>query len=244
MGPIAPYRPPKSGGGDHAATVAVARLGGGSPGGMPGAGSAAGPRWWHALGAAPAPIRNVWVVYLASLLSLAPDFIGPLDLTIASHVMAGERFLFVPALAIWSFTIWWGGRRTDEERDVCQTAMACAALALLTAPISFEWGSGGWLSHQLPVGALQLCIALQLWQWSRFAGIERPGVLIMLCGATLELLIFIAVQSGGWDAACDAGLGLTCIEGPFVTNAPAALELLGLILWSDHLIRRAGRGGT
>lgn len=242
MGPIAPYRPLRSGGGGHAATVAVARLGGSVPGGVPGAGSAAGPRWWHALGAAPAPIRNVWVVFLVSLLSLAPDFTGPLDLTIAGHVMAGERFLFVPALAAWSFAIWWGGRRTDEERDACQAAMACAVLALFTAPISFEPGSAGWLSHQLPVGVLQLCIALQLWQWSRFARMEGLGVLIMLCGATLELLIFIAVQSGGWDVACDAGLGLTCIEGPFVTDSPAALELLGLILWSSWLLRRLDRG--
>ena len=50
------------------------------------------------------------------------------------------------------------------------------------------------------------------------ASIERPGVLIMLCGATAELLIFVAVQSGGWDAACDAGLGLTCIEWGFRTG--------------------------
>lgn len=236
------HPPPILGGGNHATTVAVARLGGGSPGGMPGEGTAAGPRWWHAIGAAPAPIRNVWVVYLISLLSLAPDLTGPIDWTWLGHPVAGERFLFVPALAVWSFAIWWGGQRSDEERGACQTALIWAAIALLTAPISFEWGSTGWLWHQLSVGALQFCIALQLWQWSRFARIERPGVLIMLCSATAELLIFIAVQSGGWDAACDAGLGLTCIEGPWVTNAPGALELLGLILWSDHLIRRAGRG--
>jgi hypothetical protein len=221
----------------------VARLGGGVPGGVPGAGSAAGPRWWHALGAAPAPIRNVWVVYLVSLLSLAPDFTGSIDLTIAGHVMAGERFLFVSALAAWSFAIWWAGRWSNDERRVCLYTLTLCVIALLAAPISFEWGSAGWLSHQVAVGMAQLYIAIQLVWWAAAARIERPGVLIMLCGATLELLIFIAVQSGGWDAACDAGLGLTCVEGPWVTNAPGALELLGLILWTDHLIRRGERGG-
>ena len=242
MGPIAPYRPPRSGEGDHAATVALARVGGGSSGGMPGGGAEASPRWWHALGAAPAPIRNVWVVYLVSLLSLAPDFTGPLDWTWLGHPVAGERFLFVPALAVWSFAIWWGGWRSDEDRGICRMAMSLAGLALLTAPISFERSSSGWFWHQFAVGMLQFYIVVQLCLWFLRARIERPGVLIMLCSATAELLIFIAVQSGGWDAACDAGLGLTCIEGPWVTNAPGALELLGLILWSDHLIRRAGRG--
>jgi len=221
----------------------VDRLGGGSPGGVPGSGGATGPGCWHALRAAPAPIRTVWVVYLASLLSLAPDFTGPFDLTIAGHVMAGERFLFVPALAAWSFAIWWGGRRTESETGQFALAMAFVVAALLFAPGSFERGNPWWLMHQGTVGAAQLFIAAQLFAWSVAARIERPGAIIMACGATLELLIFVAVQSGGWDAACDAGLGLTCIEGPWVTNAPGALELLGLILWTDHLIRRGESGG-
>lgn len=211
---------------------------------MPGTGPATSQGRWHALKAAPVPIRNVWVVYLASLLSFAPDFTGPLDLTIAGHVMAGERFLFVPALALWSFAVWWGGRRSDEERGTCQYGMIWAFLALVTAPLSFEWGTAGWLWHQVSVGILQLLIVAQLWQWSRFAGIERGGAIILTCGATVELLIFIAVQSGGWDAACDAGLGLTCMEGPFVADAPAALELLGLIMWTSWLLRQADRGGA
>ena len=232
------HPPPKQlWGGRHAATLALARVGGGNASGVPRPGPAASARWRH-------PVAAVWLVFAVSLLSLAPDFTGPLDLTIAGHVMAGERFLFVPALAAWSFAIWWGGRRTDEERDACQFAMIWAAIALLAAPISFEWGSAGWLWHQVAVGVLQIIIAVQLWQWSRFAGIERLAVLIMLCGATAELVIFVAVQSGGWNAACDAGLGLTCMEGPFVANAPGALELLGLILWSSWLLRRLDRGGA
>lgn len=231
------HPPHNLGGGSHAATLALARIGGGIPDGVSSPGAAAGEGWRH-------PVIAVWLVFVVSLLSLTPDFTGPLDLTIAEHVMAGERFLFVPALVAWSLAAWWGGRRSDEERGACQYGMIWAFLALVTAPLSFEWGSSGWLWHQVSVGMLQLLIVAQLWQWSRFAGIERIGAIILTCGATAELLIFIAVQSGGWDAACAAGLGLTCLEGPFATNAPAALELLGLIIWTSWLLRQADRGGA
>ena len=228
-------------GGDDAQTVAMARLGGGDSGGVP-AGATTSERRGHALGLVPRHIIGVWAVWFVSLLSLAPDFTGPLDWTVAGHTMAGERFLFVPALSVWSLTIWWAGRRTDRERDCSWHALFWAAWALAWAPGSFVWGDGSWLLHQFGVLMLQAWIVGQCVAWAAAARIERGGVRILAAGAALELLIFAAVQSGGWDAACDAGLGLTCLEGPWVTAAPAELELLGLVLWTGWLTRKLSRG--
>ena len=200
--------------------------------------------WWHALKATPGPIRNVWLLLFAPILTLAPQWTGELNWTWFGHGVAGERFFYVPGFAIWSFCVWMAGRRTDPERDFCQSALMLCVFALLTAWISFEPWSGGWLAYQASIGLAQLCIALQLAAWAAAARVERPGVIILTCCATAEFLIFAVVQYTGWDRSCVIGLGLTCLKGPFVTLASTMAGILGLSLWTSWLIRKIGGGGA
>lgn len=242
MSPVWKHPSPNHRGGCHAqaAAVALARIGGGNSGGLSGSGAG----WRDALRSTPGPIRNVWLLLFVPFLTLAPQWTGPLDWTWLGHPVAGERFLYVPGFAVWSFCIWWAGRRTEPERNFCQTALGACVLALLTAWISFERGSDGWLAYQGPIGLAQLCIALQLAAWARAAGIERPGTIILACCATAEFLIFLAVQVTGWDPACVVGLGLTCIQGPFVTLATTMAGIIGLSLWCSWLGWKIGGGGA
>ena len=231
MGPIAPYRPSRLGGGDHAkASLARIRAIGGSTGGLPSHGT----RWWHALGT---PVGAVWLLLFVPFLTLAPQWTGALDWTWLGHPVAGERFLYVPGFIVWSFAVWWLGRRTEAERRWCLIALACGALSLLAAPLSFERGSWGWAAYQAPLGVMQIAITTQLWLWAIFARIERPGVIILACCATAEFLIFVAVQIIGWDKGCVIGLGLTCLRGPFATLMSTMAGIVAMSFWCSWLAR-------
>lgn len=223
-------------GGDDAQTVLAARLGGNDPDGVQEK-SERRP-WGHAL----ATVWGVWAVWFVSWLAFAPDLTGSFDWVVAGHVMAGERFISVPALMAWSFAIWLFGRRSEEERDLCLMAQAWGLFALAMAPWSFEWGTGWWFLHQLGCGLLRASLIWQHAAWARHAGIERGGVKVLACGAALELLMFVTVAASGWDAGCIYGIGMTCLEGPWVTPIAAELELLGLVLWTAWLTRKLSRG--
>lgn len=197
--------------------------------------------WWRdAPRRTPGPIRNVWLLLFVPFLTLAPQWTGALDWTWFGHPVAGERYLYVPGFAIWSFCVWWAGRRTDDERFLCQLALTWCLFAALTAWISFDRGSGGWLLYQASIGIAQLLIALQLAAWARAAGVERPGAIILTCCATVELAIFVAVQATGWDASCVVGLGLTCLWGPFVTLMSSMVGIIAMSLWCSWLASRGG----
>lgn len=193
--------------------------------------------WWDALRT---PVGAVWLLLFVPFLTLAPQWTGSFDLVVAGHIMAGERFLYVPGFIVWSFCIWWAGRRSEPERRWCLVALVCGALSLLVAPISFERGSWGWAAYQAPLGVMQIAIATQLWLWASFARVERPGVIILACCATVEFLIFAAVQVVGWDRGCVIGLGLTCLRGPFVTLMSTMVGVIAMSLWCSWLGRRGG----
>jgi len=220
--------------------LAWARTARGNSGGLSGRGA----RWWDALRGIPRPVIRVALLYFAPFLTLGPDLTGPLDWSIAGHAIAGERFLYVPGFALWSLFVWLAGRRTESERNWCQLALISCFFALLFAPLSYAWGSGGWLLYQAPVGIAQLFIALQLFAWSRAAEVEKGGALILAICATIEFLIFVVIQGTGWEKGCVYGLGLTCLEDSFVTLASSAAGAIALVLWLHWLARRTGRGGA
>lgn len=237
MPPKWKHPPDKSGGGrDAQPTLALARIGGGNFDGV----SSGGSGWRDALSRTPEPIRNVWLLLFLPFLTLAPQWTGPLDWAWFGHPVAGERYLYIPGFAAWSFCIWWLGRRSEPERGLCQFALFWCAFAAATAWMSFERGSGGWLLYQISIGLAQLLIAAQLWAWSVAARVERPGAIILSCCATAEFFIFVAVQVTGWNAACVVGLGLTCLWGPFVTLMSTMVGIIAMSLWCSWLVQRGG----
>src|SRR5690606_37890888 len=130
--------------------------GGGDAGGVPGNGAG----WRDALGRAPRHVLKVAALYFAPFLTLGPDISGPLDWTWFGHAIAGERYLYIPGFALWSWLVWLAGRRTDPEQRFFWAATIWCAFAAATAWLSFDRGSAGWLVYQTSLGIVQLFIAL------------------------------------------------------------------------------------
>jgi len=192
-----------------------------------------------------APLWRVCGALFAWLGGLVAAFTGQLDWTIAGHAMAGERFVFVLAVAGAAAAFWWLGERTEHERRACRFSLLAALVAFIAAPISFAHLSPGWWAHQVPVWLLHVGLCLQLAAWASVARkAQRRGLWILFAGAACEaFVIFPIAQFKAVDAACTAGMRMTCEYGAFVAVAlPAAAVTLALVLFWLNPIERGLRG--
>jgi hypothetical protein len=184
-----------------------------------------------------------WLVLLACGISAA--LTGQLDWTFLGHPVAGERFPFAAGLGISSFALWMLGDRSGSERRACWFTLATAALAFVLAPISFEHLSAGWWTYQTPVWLGHVGLCAQLLAWS--AAARKPqklGLRIMAAGLACEAFVILPVA---WfvdvDAACKAGMAMTCATGSATVALalPAAVTLALVFLWLNP-IETAVRG--
>lgn len=187
------------------------------------------------------PIVKVWLAWLASLLGLGVAFTGAFDWELAGRVVAGERFVAVPASIVGALVLLWAGRRTEEEKAAAAFTVVMLLGALAFAPLSFEQFTVPWALHQVPVGLGYIGTIPQLAAWRSAAGGERVGVTILLVGAFNELVVFIGTQSTAWDAACHAGMRFTCETRPWAPAIIPGLELIVLMAWTI-LLTAAVRG--
>jgi len=199
------------------------------------------------------PLIRALVAWLALVVTgLIAAFTGQLDWVWFGHPVAGERFPFVAGLALSAWVIGRLGRGSEPERRARNATLASVTMALLTAPIDFHHLSLGWQAHQIAVFGAHVGLCAQLLAWQAAArkaqGIETRGVAIMAAGMAIEAFgIFPVGQLANVDAACDAGMVLTCVSGsPFVAIAlPLLITLALVLLWLRPLERRLhrGRGG-
>jgi hypothetical protein len=189
-----------------------------------------------------APVCIAWLVLLAT--GLLAAFTGQIDLTLLGHPIAGERFPFVAGLAASGLAIWGLGARTGCERQTCLATLAAACVAFIAAPIDFTQYSAGWWSYQAFVWLAQIGLCLQLAAWAAAARkAQRLGLWIMCAGMGAEAFGLFPYQIlSHRDAACAAGMVLTCMAGPFVAMAlPALITLALMTLWLGPLHGRLER---
>jgi hypothetical protein len=178
-----------------------------------------------------------WLALLAA--GLVAALTGQIDATLFGHAIAGERFPFAAGLAASGFALWWLGGRSDDERLACLFTLATAGVAFLAAPISFVHGAAGWWLYQIPVWLAHVGLCAQLVAWREVAHkAQRIGLLIMAIGLFCEAFgIFPVAQLIDVDAACTAGMTLTCVSGSAAVAMalPAAVTLALVLLWLNPL---------
>jgi hypothetical protein len=184
------------------------------------------------------PVCLAWAVLLVA--GIIAALTGQIDITIAGRDVAGERYPFVAGLAISGYAIWKLGAQTEMERAVALWLTTAPAFAAsITIPISFEHLSAGWWAYQAPVWLAHVGLCAQLLAWSAAARkAQKLGLYIMAAGLACEAFVILPVA---WfvdtDAACKAGMAMTCATGsPAVAMAlPAAVTVALILLWLNPI---------